>query len=78
MPCYNCGYKTSVVSKDDIGWLCEWCSDNELRSPIVERLKKRIKEIKKLLQNTRLDKDESMELQYWLRENTMALGEGNE
>ncbi len=38
MPCYNCGYKTSVVSKDDIGWLCEWCSDRELRNPIVELL----------------------------------------
>ncbi len=38
MPCYNCGYKTSVVSKDDIGWLCEWCSDNELRSPVIKLL----------------------------------------
>jgi len=44
MTCYNCGYKTSVVSKDDIGWLCEWCSDNELRSPIIKRLKKRIED----------------------------------
>lgn len=42
---------------------------------IVERLKKRIEEIKKLLENTKLTKDESMELQYWLRENTMALGD---
>jgi len=38
MTCYNCGYKVSVVSKDDIGWLCEWCSDHELRNPIITRL----------------------------------------
>jgi len=42
---------------------------------IRERLKKRIKEIRKLLENTKLTKEESMELQYWLRENTMARGE---
>lgn len=28
--CYNCGYGVSVVTKDSIGWLCEWCSDNNL------------------------------------------------
>jgi len=44
MTCYNCGYEVSVVSKDDIGWLCEWCSDNDLRSPVIKRLKKRIEE----------------------------------
>jgi len=44
MACYNCGYEVSVVSKDDIGWLCEWCSDNDLRSPVIKRLKKRIEE----------------------------------
>ena len=44
MSCYNCGYEVSVVSKDDIGWLCEWCSDNELRSPVIKRLKKRLEE----------------------------------
>ncbi len=46
MACYNCGYEVSVVSRDDIGWLCEWCSDNELRSPVIKRLKKRIEELK--------------------------------
>lgn len=29
MSCYNCGYDTSVVCKDDNGWLCEWCSDTD-------------------------------------------------
>jgi len=46
MTCYNCGYEVSVVSKDDIGWLCEWCSDNKLRSPVIKRLKKRIEYFK--------------------------------
>jgi len=46
MTCYNCGYEVSVVSKDDIGWLCEWCSDNDLTSPVIKRLKKRIEEFK--------------------------------
>lgn len=45
---------------------------------IVERLKRRIKELKKLLENKDLTNEQSMELQYWLRENTMALGEKNE
>ena len=44
MTCYNCGYEVSVVSKDDIGWLCEWCSDNGLRSPVIKRLKERLEE----------------------------------
>ncbi len=39
------------------------------------RLIKRIEELKILLLNSYLTKDESMELQYWLRENTMALGD---
>ncbi len=47
----------------------EFLKNKEIRA----RLEKRIVELKKLLQNTRLEKDESMELQYWLRENTMAL-----
>lgn len=29
MTCYNCGYKISVVAKDDAGWLCEWCADRD-------------------------------------------------
>ncbi len=43
MPCYNCGYTVSVVSKDEIGWLCEWCSDNGLRSPVIRFLMEEFK-----------------------------------
>ena len=42
---------------------------------VVERLNKRVGELKKLLENKDLTSEESMELQYWLRENSMALGE---
>jgi len=45
MPCYNCGYDSSVVTKDDIGWQCEWCSDNEIQSPIIKFLKKELSEL---------------------------------
>jgi len=42
---------------------------------IVKRLEKRIDDIKGMLKNPNLTKEQSMELQYWLRENTMARGE---
>jgi len=42
---------------------------------VVERLHKRVGALKKLLENKDLTSEESMELQYWLRENAMALGE---
>ena len=42
---------------------------------VVERLKKRIIEIRKLLENKDLTTEQSTELQYWMRENTMALGD---
>ena len=42
---------------------------------VVKRLKIRIAELKIMLKKPLLNKEQSMELQYWLRENTMALGE---
>lgn len=66
MTCYNCGYEVSVVSKDDIGWLCEWCSDNELRSPVIKRLKKRLEECE-INSNKISMKDDWVEYVYQMR-----------
>ncbi len=41
----------------------------------IEFLGERIDDLKGMLKNPNLTKEQSMELQYWLRENTMARGE---